>query len=805
MFKNHLIIALRSLGRGKIYTFLNVAGLSAGLACFALIAAWVINELSYDQHYADHERIYRLAGTVTTGSEAFSQAVTSPPMAAALINDFPEVENATRIDENDCIVRRGEKQFLEDDVLFVDQSFFDIFSFQLSAGSQSTALRAPFTVVLTETMAEKYFGSENPVGQEIILFVYDRDGRGASYKVTGVIPDPPPNSHFTFNFLGSFATFDALVPDLHTNRAAWFWNRYYTYLLLREGSDPAQLTAKLPAFADQHMGERMAEMQMFYDFQLQPVSNIHLGSDLRYEIRPTGNVNAVYIFISIGIFILLIACINYMNLATARSLHRAREVGVKKVAGAGRTQLIRQFLTESLLVAFISFIFALVLIELAQPLFERLIEKEISSLYSSTIVFLLLAATIFTGFFSGLYPAFVISGFQPIDALRGTLKSSASGVALRKGLVIFQFTISIILLFGIGVIHSQMTFISEKDLGFDQESLLVLEVNGFAEVQTGIESFRNELLQNASISGLTVSRGLIVHGLGNAHAETIDGQGNPVSSSIYRLGVDHHFLPVYGMDILAGRNFEIALASDSVGGFVLNEAAVKAFGWGDAPSAIGKPFRRGDREGQVIGVVKDFHFASLQERIDPVAITISPRGRFSRITVRINTANIPATIGLVEAAWQQHFPEALFRYSFLDERLGHQYRSERVFRQLFSAFVAISLLIACLGLFGLAAYATRQRFKEIGIRKVLGASVAEIIVLLSADFLKLVAVAFLIAAPLGYFIMDRWLSGFAYRISIGWELFLFSGGLALLIALLTVSYQAIKTALTNPVDALRYE
>jgi putative ABC transport system permease protein len=806
MIRNYFKIAARVLMREKSYAVLNVFGLAIGLACFGLIAAWCMHELSYDRLHSKHERIFRIAGKVTTDSEIFDQAVTAPPMAAALLQDYPEVENAVRLVINDGIVRYGEKQFLEDGILFADQSFFEIFDYRLISGDISTALREPYSLVLTESIADKYFGAEDPLGQTITMFLYDTGGSGAAYKITGITPDPPTNAHFTFTMLGSFNTFESFNPEAVTSEWRYFWNGFYTYVLLREGADPKAFEQKLPDYAERYLGEKMRQLNMFYKFSLQPLANIHLHSDLRYEIEATGSIGNIYIFSTVGVFILLIACINYMNLATARSLARAKEVGVKKVLGAAKLQLVRQFLVESTLVAVISLALALLLMEIVQPFFFDLTGKIIDDFFSPKLLTLLAGTTLFVGMLSGIYPAFFISTLGTAHALKGSFKSSTSGILLRKGLVVAQFAIAIVLLIGIGVVKSQMDFIRSKNLGFNKEELLVLDVNGFAEVQNGIQPFRNELISSSAVKGIAVSRGLIVGGLGNSHIETIDSEGKAISSSIYRHQIDYNYLDVYEMELLAGRNFSPHFPTDTVGGaYLVNEAAVRAFGWGDPQNAIGKPFKSGHQVSPVIGVVKDFHFTSLQEAIAPVALSLTRSDGFSRITLRIDTGNLSETLDFVEKTWRKHFPSALLQYSFLNERLDRQYPAEKLFGKIFMTFVVLSLTVACLGLFGLAAFAAEQRTKEIGIRKVLGASVSGIIGVLSKDFVKLVLIANLVAWPVAYFAMNKWLQNFAYRIDIALTVFGIAGGLALLIALITVSLQAIKAALANPVESLRCE
>lgn len=799
--KTSLAVIFRAMLRGKTYAALNIFGLAIGLACFGLISAWVMNEMSYDRFHENHDRIVRLAGNVKTDSESFDQAVTSPPMAEALVRDYPEVEAAVRLSDRGAIVQSGEKQFDEGSLLFADQSFFDIFSYDLTSGDKHSALKDPYSVVLTQSTAEKYFGSENPLGKTLKIFLFDPDGKGASYKVTGVMPDPPKNSHVVFDFLGSFNTYEAAVPMSRISEWRWFWNGFYTYLLLREGANREALTAKLPEFAERYLGPKMREMRMFYTFSLQPLDDIYLHSDLRYEIQATGSMDTVIIFATIAVLVLLVACINYMNLATARALGRAKEVGIKKILGATKVDLVRQLLLEAVLVAVMSLLVALLFLELARPFISELTGKPLENIFSRNSLGLMMGITLFVGLSSGLYPALFISSFKPISIVK-SWRSTASGILVRKGLVILQFAVSIVLLVGSGVVWNQMEYIRSKDLGFNKEELLILNQNGFSEVNEGIEPFREELLSNPAINGVATSRGLIVGGLSNSHIETVDGSGNPVSTSIYQHEVGLEYLDVYQMQLLAGRSF---VPTDTGSAYIVNEAAVRVLGWGSPENALGKPFGVGSHNARVIGVVKDFHFSSLENPIEPVAVSLTRPRQFSRISVRLAGGRLDETIEFLEQTWRKHFPQALLQYSFMNERLDRQYQPQKIFGKVFLVFVILSLVVACLGLFGLVSYTTEQRVKEVGIRKVLGASVPEVVMLLSVDFLRLVLAAFFVASPVAYFTMSRWLQDFAYRVEIGPGLFLLAGAFAMVIAFVTVSYRAIRSALSNPVEALRYE
>ena len=805
MIRNFFITGIRNLLKNKRYTLLNVLGLSAGFTCFAFIAVWVKDELSYDKFNVNADKIVRVVGKVTTEAETFDHAVTNVPMAKALQEDFPEVKNTVRIDKNDAIVvRYGGKQFFEDKILLTDPSFFDVFSYKLSKGNEKTALNEPYNIILTTSMAKKYFGNEDPLGKSLMILLYDSTRHGALYKITGVIPDPPSNAHFAFNFLASFKTLEHAEPE-STTEDGWASNGYYTYILLKDKNDIHKLESELPSFIERHMGAKMKEWKMRYDFTLQPLTSIHLHSSRRYEIEPTGSMQYVFIFSTIGIFILLIAGINYMNLATARSAQRAKEVGVRKVLGAGKTELVLQYLMEAIIVSIISLLVSFAFCQLLQPVMEQLTGKSLSVFHEKGVLFFLTGIAILLGTGAGLYPAFFLTAYKPVNVLKGSMQSPAGGVWLRKTLVITQFTISVVLIAGILVVNSQLSYIQNKDLGYKKDALLALKVNGNNDVVMNFVAFKNAVLSNPLVSGMTTSNSLLGSGLGNSGATTINGEGKSITTSIYRLKVDQDYVKVHGMRMIAGRNFSENIIVDS-SSYIINEAAVRSLGWGNPENAINKPFSMGGDGGKVIGVIKDFHFNTLQHAVEPLVILPRmPRNGFSQITMRIDMNKPAAVLKLLEENWKKYFPDYNLEYSIIDKKLQEQYKSEERFGKFFLYFSMLSLLIACLGLFGLTDYATQQRTKEIGIRKVLGASVKGIVTLISKDFLKLVLVASFIAFPLAWWVMNKWLQDFAYRIHIGWWVFIIAGGVALFIALITVSFQAIKAAIANPVKSLRTE
>lgn len=802
MFRSYFITAMRNLLKNKGYTILNAVGLSVGLTCFALIGLWVWNEISYDRFHEKSDRIYRVSGIFSSESDRMEQAVTPTPLRNALIADMPEVEDAVILDNYDAVVQRGDKQFMEDYLLMADPSFFNIFSFEMKSGDKHTALNEPYSIVLSQSMATKYFDTEDPIGKTLRIFLQDPDGKGKEYTVTGVIEDCPVNSHFNYNAIVSFKTFEVNNPA-NPSGYDWYNNGYYTYLLLRKGSNPNQLEAKLPQLIEKYMGKQNREWKVSYQYFLQPVTDIHLRSHVKYEIKETNSVSYVVIFGTIGVIVILLACINYVNLSTAFSSGRFKEVGMRKIMGAHKKQLVFQYLAESWLLAILSLLLAFAWIELCRPVFESLTGKPVVGLYTIQTILTLFGIASLVGICSGFYPAFMISSFRPVSIMKGKLKTGTSGVMLRKGLVVLQYSITILLVVGILVVQSQLKFMQSQDLGFNKNGLLMLGVNGSQEVISGYDAFVNDLKSHAGIAGVARSNTTLAGGLGNSVAELEDAHGKKVNATVYRVRTDFDYRDVYEMKLVAGRFFEKGNAADSTRAFVVNEALVRSYGYSSPAEIIGKAFQFQGRDGEVIGVLKDFNYNSLQYHVEPTCMFLLTGG-FSQISVRL-TGSVLESQKNVERIWKKHFPNTVLEARFAEEALNDQYQSEQRFSKIFLVFSSISLAIACLGLFALVSFSVESRTKEIGIRKVLGASVTTILSLFSKEFLSLIIVAACIATPIGYYFMSQWLSGFAYRTDLNPSVFIIAVLLVLIIAWLTVSARSIKAAISNPVDSLRNE
>lgn len=800
MIKHHLRYAVRHLRKKTTYTALNVFGLSIGLACAALIAFWVRAELSYDRFHVKSDRIYRVVSKFTNESSVVEQAITSAPLAPALIKDIPEIEQAVRIDPSDAVVALGDVSFLEEG-LFTDQSFLDVFDFKLLSGDRKSALKEPYTIILSESMAKKYFGDADPMGQLIKIFAYDPDGQGAQYKITGVIENCPANSHFSYDYLISFTTAEINRPEILTNDH-WFNNNFYTYILLHPDAHAATVQEKITGLLKTYGGETMAKFNFQFEYSLQALADIHLNSNLSYEIGSVGSMSYVIIFATVGLFVLMLACINYINMSTAYATERFKEVGMHKVLGALRGQLISQYLTESWLLATAALVIAFGWIELSRPLFESITDTKFVGSYSFQSIGLLFAITSFIGLIAGFYPAIVLSGVKPVNILKRNA-AGLSGSFLRKILVVVQFSVTIILVIGIIVVQLQMDFIQSKDLGFDKNNLVVFGVHGSPEVYSGYKGFADELAQNPNIGGIALSNTTIGNGLNNFAGIVEDVDGHKVNLTVYDMGVDYNYMDVYRMSLIAGRNFRVDNAADSTRALIVNESLAKSVGYLNPSDILGKPFQRNGVTAEVIGVVKDFNFNSLQHKVEPLCMYPLGRG-FSRISIRIN-GDTRKGFEEVQSMWRKHFPSSVLQYAFYEDSLASSYQAEARFSGVFFIFSIISLVIACLGLFALVSYTVERRSKEIGIRKVLGATVSNILSMLSSEFLILVGLSSIVAIPVGYYFMSEWLAGFAYHVSLNALMFVAAGVLVLVVACVTVSLRTFRAASANPVTSLRSE
>ncbi len=800
MIKNYLKIAFRNLTRHKGYSFMNIAGLAIGMTCCLLLLLYVQDELGYDKYHEKADRIYRFVTDWESKDQTFPNALSSAPMAPQLLSDFPDIKEAVRFMQsfNDVLVTYGDKRFFEKRFFYADASVFDVFTFPLLTGNPETALADPFSVVITEEMAEKYFPDEDATGK--ILRVDNKN----EFKITGVMQNVPFNSHFHFDFLASFSTVNSMQGAQILN--SWTYNPFFTYVLLPKNYPTSELEAKFPQWVESFVGDTLQKMGWSWRPWLQPLTDIHLHP-LGNEIQRGSSINNVYIFSTIAFFILLIACINFMNLATARAAVRAKEVGLRKVIGANRLQLVKQFLGESLVFSFISLVIAVLLVDLLLPAFNNLTGKGIEIHYTENFALLAGFAVIalFVGLISGSYPAFFLSAFQPATVLKGVVKSGSKSFTLRRILVVTQFAISIFLIISTIVVVNQLLFMKNKDLGLNQEQVVVIPVRENRVLQR-FESVKSELLQNSSIRGAAWANRPPGTGASGSSVRLESSDSNKMKSMKFLL-VDHDFLNTLEIEIAAGRGFSREFSTDANEAFVINEQAVADLGFSKPGEAIGERIIwAGHKTGTIVGVVKNFHFQPLRVFMQPLVMHISPEG-LQTLLVRISPNNIPATLDFLRTKWSEFAPNWPFVYSFLDEDFNKLYGVEERFGKIFGNFTFLAIFIASLGLFGLASFTAERRTKEIGIRKILGASAAKIMVMLSGEFTTLVLLANLIAWPVAYYFMDQWLQGFSFRINLVSHLWAFAaaGFLALFIALLTVSYQAIRASLANPVEALRYE
>jgi putative ABC transport system permease protein len=802
MIKNYFKTAWRSLMKDKAFSIINIIGLAIGLTCFIFIAVYVFNELSYDKYAAQAKNIYRVELSVTGNGEVAVYPEVDDAVGKGMERTFPEVKSFARISTASDFVKYDDKQFKEDKLAFADSNFLQLFSIPLIDGSNKDALVNPNSIVISKAFAKKYFGNAEPVGKSMVVGLHDE-----VYKVTGVFEKIPANSHFHFDAFLSLSS-------LHITHPTWSNLGFYTYILLRKNADPQKLQAKFPQLVAKYivpevqhdMGVSLAEAEKSVNtfvFSLQPLTDIHLYSHTRYELEPNGDIQYVYIFSALAVFILLLACINFTNLSTAKATKRAKEVGIRKVMGSGRFQLMKQFLAESLLLSIFAMFLAIILIFLLLPFFNELSGKQISLNYLLNYRFVLavVALVFIVGIIAGIYPSLFLSSFNPVKVLKGATIANRKN-HLRSGLIVFQFFVSTALVIATIIVSQQLRHMQDKKLGFDKEQVLFIpDGRLLGDNQT---AFKQLLLQDPQVVDVSISRSvpgdLFMDGT-EIYPRNGDGNGKEIHTNIFY--VDYDYLKTLGIQVKEGRNFSKDFSTDSVNAVVINEAEVRQLGWSHV-NPIGKTIvRSGQEEFRVIGVVNDFNYASPKQEIAPLMMLLGHnKGGF---IIKIKMNDIPDFINDLKKDWNSFFPLGPLTYNFLDNKFNALYASEEQTSHIFSAFTVVAIIIAALGLFGLSAFIIEQRTKEIGIRKVLGASVQQVLLLVSGEFLSLIGISFALSIPVTWLAMHKWLENFAYRIHISWWVFLVAAGIAIVIALLTVSFQAIKAAIANPVKSLRTE
>jgi len=810
MLKNYLKTAYRSLSKNRFYSLINITGLAVGITSCLLIVLFVIDEMSYDKFHEKSERIYRIEADIMFGGNHMEMPVAPAPMAQTMMEDYPEVEIAGRFRRiGSHLFKKEIDNIKEDNVSYADNNIFEIFSIPFVYGDKATALEKPNTMVISKTVAEKHFGKENPLGQQMTM---DND---ELYEITGVFEELPVNSHFHLDVMLSMEGLD------DAKNTVWLSNNYFTYFVLREDANPKAFQDKMVEMVDTYVfpqAEQLLNITMadftasgqWVRFNIRPITDIHLHSDLGFEFEPTSDIKYVYIFSAIAAIILLIACINFMNLSTARSANRAKEVGVRKVLGSYRSHLIKQFLTESILLSFLAMIIGLVLAALVLPFFNDLANKNLSIPYLDTsFIALLLISVLFIGVLAGVYPSFFLSAFRPANVLKGKLSLGTKSGLLRSTLVVIQFCASVFLIVGTLVIYRQLNFIQNKKLGFNKEQVILVE--DVYALDNNIDAFKNQILQNSNVLSATITSFLPVSSSRSDSGFWPEGEQpdelNSVSMQIW--SVDHDYVPTMGMEIIEGRNFSRDFPSDSTA-IILNERAAELFGYEDP---IGKKVFTFDNFGpdnnptmigyEIVGIVRNFNYESLRENIGALSIYLGSSSRFA--CFRTGTDDITAVLSDLETRWKDLGPGQPFKYSFLDDRFARMYDAEQRIGGIAMAFSFLAIFVASLGLFGLAAFTAQQRTKEIGVRKVLGASVSNIILLLSKEFGKLIIIAMIIAIPISWYFMDSWLQEFHFRINLGPGIFIIAVAITLVIAWVTMSWQSIRAAIANPVDSLRDE
>ena len=794
MIKNLILVALRNFKKDKWYSLLNILGLTIGITFSLFLIFYIKDEFSYDRYNKKADRIYRINSHIKEpDKDTMRWAVTPFPMAPALANDYPEVEEAVRfVSTGKVMFKNGDLRLYEDKVFTVDSNLFRVFTYKFIAGDPQTALKDPKAMVLSRSTAKKFFGTTNCVGKSLI------NASGDVYKITAVIEDVPKNSHILFNALISRSS---LPPDFANN---WGGFGFYTYVLLKPNTSAAAFEKKMTPIYDKYLASIFAQYNIKMRFSAQPIASIHLHSNMVNEPEELGSMSYIYIFSAVAFFMLLIACINYMNLATARSARRAKEIGIRKVTGSSKVQLISQFLVESTLTAFFALLLSLGLIALLLPTFNSLSGKFISfdDLFKPGTIVILLGLILFVGIVGGSYPAFYLSKFNPVSVLKGSLSKSSSNVVLRRILVVVQFSISMIMLICTWIVYGQLKYLRNKDLGFSKEQVLVATANSNDDIRSKILAFKNEMRSTPQVLSASTSQAVPGGGI-NFNLFTVESSNGYVDKGVDCYAMDEDYLNTLGMKIVKGRNF--SGLSDTLHSVIVNEKMVKDFGWGD--NALGKRVKfPGDTTGnyvEVVGVVKDFNQKSLYNPIAPLLLFYSPNN--NSIQLKLRAGNIPAAIANIEKKWKAIFAELPFQYTFLDQDFDSQYAADQKRGKIFTAFSILTILITCLGLLGLIAFTTQQRQKEISIRKVMGAGTGQLVPLITRNFVLLVGLSCVIAFPVAWYFMDKWLKIFPYNTGLSVMPFILSAFAVLLITLLTVIFHTLKAALANPVASLRAE
>lgn len=802
MFKNYIKTAFRVFFGHKLFSSINVFGLAIGLAVCMVISLWVYRELSYDRFHTKADRIYRIERELFRDNLYSRWPITGGKYKQALIDDFPEIVDATRMWRREFAITDYNTFIHRQEMYAVDNSFLQIFDFDLVEGDAGSALAEPKSVVLTRDHAMKYFGSEDVVGKAL---TFEFNGEPTGFMVTGILDEVPFNSHVKFDMLMSIATY----PE--DRFRGWRGNYLYTYVQVSEGTLRSELEPKLKTFVSNRLESSYGDLtgqgldiHEVLKMHLFPISDIHLYPSENWEIEAGGSANSVYIFSSIALLILVIACINFMNLSTARASKRAREVSLRKTVGAGKHQLRGQFLQESVILAFASLIIAVVLCAVLIPIYQNVFGEVLpfAVLIQPKNILLIIAATIIVGCLAGLYPAFQLTRFDPIDLSKGGSPAIRGKSAFRRNMVIIQFAIAVTLIIGMFTVYQQMRYIQNRSLGFEKENIVLLSVRS-QKVAEQFEVLKTELLNKPGI--LNVAGSSDIPGDSYFSNSGFFTQQNPEENiNLISLMTDYDFVPTYKMDLLAGRNFSKSFSTDTAGTLLLNEAAVRRIGWTNDNAIDQELSYFGRFTGRVVGVVNDFNIRSLHNEVEPMAVILNP-GNVRGISVRIAPGDVRQPIVNIRETWETLFPDEEFEFNFLDFRLDQLYAREQRMQTIFFIFSALAVFVACLGLLGLAAFTAEVRIKEIGIRKTLGASTGNVTFLLSKEFIKWILIANIVAWPVAYFMMSRWLQDFAYRAKLGIENFVLSAVLALLVAILTFSSQAIKAALANPVNSLKYE